>query len=326
MATRPLTATLNLTELGLGAAQFGNLNRETTDEASDAAVEAAWKAGIRYFDTAPYYGAGLSERRLGRAPAQRPREEFVLSTKVGRLLQPSTQTAHLRNPDFVVPADPIPVWDFSRDGVLRSIEHSLGRLGLDRIDIAYLHDPDDHWDQASTTGIAALKELREQGVLGAIGVGMNQSAMPTAFVREHGIDVVMLAGRLTLLDQSSLADLLPAVRETGTRIVAAGVYNSGILANAQVPESAHYNYAEAPVELLERARQIAVITARHGLTLPEAAIQFCLAFDDVASVVIGTRTADHVTSAVQRYQATAPAQLWEELVAEGLLAALPNEF
>lgn len=326
MRTRSVAGDLALTEIGLGAAQFGNLNRETTDEASTAAVDRAWEAGIRYFDTAPHYGLGLSERRLGAALAGRPRDEFVLSTKVGRLLVPDPHgTGRTDDEGFVVPATTRRQWDFSRDGVLRSVEESLVRLGLDRIDVAYLHDPDDHWGAASTTGVGALIELRDQGVLRAVGAGMNQSAMLTELVRRCDVDVVMLAGRLTVLDQTALADLVPVVAERGVGIVAAGVYNSGILASPTVPDDAHFNYTQAPAELLARARAIAAVAGEFGVTVPELAVQYALAFDVVASVVLGTRTAAHVDAAVERYRATVPAELWTALVAQGLLPRVPGE-
>jgi len=178
MKTRLSRRGVQLTEIGLGAAQFGNLYRVTSDDEVHLAVRQAWQDGIRYFDTAPHYGLGLSERRLGRELASRPRGEFVVSTKVGRLLQPSPETAHLQDGGgFAVPASSRRVWDFSRDGIVRSVESSLERLGLDYLDIVYLHDPDDFWVEASTTGIATLIELRDQGVVRSIGAGMNQSAM-----------------------------------------------------------------------------------------------------------------------------------------------------
>jgi D-threo-aldose 1-dehydrogenase len=326
MRTRSVAGDLALTEIGLGAAQFGNLNRATTDEASTAAVDRAWDAGIRYFDTAPHYGLGLSERRLGAALAGRPRDEYVLSTKVGRLLVPHPDGAGRTDDEgFVVPATTRRQWDFTRDGVLRSVEESLVRLGLDRIDVAYLHDPDDHGEAASTTGIGALIELRDQGVVRAVGAGMNQSAMLTDLVRRCDVDVVMLAGRLTLLDQTALGDLVPLAAERGVGIVAAGVYNSGILASPTVPDDAHFNYAQAPAELLARARAIAAVAGEHGVTVPALAVQYALAFDVVVSVVLGTRTTAHVDAAVERYGATVPAALWTELVERGLLPRLPGE-
>lgn len=217
---------LDLTEIGLGSSPLGNLHRDTTDAAARDAVARAWEGGVRYFDTAPHYGLGLAEIRLGDALRDRPRDEFVISTKVGRLLVPTPENAHRLDEDgFAVPAASRREWDFSRDGILRSVDASLERLGLDGVNIIYLHDPDDHWDAASTSGIDALIELRDQGMTRAIGAGMNQSAMLAEFVRRCDVDVVMLAGRFTVLDQSALDDLLPLALGRGVAVVAAGVYN-----------------------------------------------------------------------------------------------------
>jgi D-threo-aldose 1-dehydrogenase len=315
--TRPLRRGLDLTEIGLGAAQFGNLFRETTEEASRGAVDAAWARGIRYFDTAPHYGIGLSERRLGPALRDRPRDEFVVSTKVGRALVPTPERANeLDDGGFVTPAVFRREWDLSRDGVLRSIEESLERLGLDRIDIAYLHDPDEHWEAASTTGVGALVELRDQGVVKAIGAGMNQSAMLTEFVRQCDVDVVMLAGRYTLLDRSAADDLLPLAVERGVGVVAAGVYNSGLLSKPQVPEDAKYEYEQAAPELIQRAREMAALCTRYGVSLPDVAVQFSLRHPAVTSVVVGMRTAEQVESTVDRSTVSIPDALWAELDAQ----------
>ena len=309
------------TELGLGAAQFGNLYRETTDDEALAAVDRAWDRGIRYFDTAPHYGLGLSERRLGAALARYDRDDYVVSTKVGRLLVPSPETAHrLDDGGFAVPAATRREWDFSRDGILRSFEGSLQRLGLDRVDIVYLHDPDDHWAAASTTGIDALVELREQGLVGAIGAGMNQSAMLAEFVRRCDVDVVMVAGRYTLLDDDAAHDLMPVALERGVGVVAAAVYNSGLLSSARPAADARFDYEQAPAELVARANSIADVCERHGVTLPEAAVAYPLRHPAVVSVVVGSRTATQVESNVDRYGAHIPEQLWTDLRADGLVA------
>lgn len=319
LPTRALRTGIDLTELGFGAAQLGNLFRETTDEEAQRAVNSAWEEGLRYFDTAPHYGLGLSERRLGRALGETPRDRFALSSKVGRLLVDSPESADRLDDDgFVVPASTRRVWDFSRDGILRSVEQSLARLGTDRLDIAYLHDPDDHWEAASTTGVDALVELREQGVVGAIGAGMNQSAMLAEFVRRTDVDVVMVAGRFTLLDPSALDDLLPVAAERGVGVVAAAVYNSGLLSSETIDPTAHFDYGSAPAEVIERARRIAEICRDHGVSLPAAAIQYPLRHRAVVSVVTGMRTEDHVRSTVDRYRADIPEALWEELDAAGL--------
>jgi len=303
-----------LTTLGVGGAQFGNLFRETSDEESAAAIDHAWNAGIRYFDTAPHYGLGLSERRMGEALRERPREEYVLSSKAGRLLEPNPGGENALDDDgFIVPANVRRVWDFSRDGIRRSIFESLERLGVDRLDIAYLHDPDEQWATASTTGIEALRELRDEGVVGAIGVGMNQAEMPVQFMLHCDIDVVMLAGRYTLLDRTAERELLPIALDRGVAVVAAGVYNSGLLSSVKVPEDARFNYAQAPAALIEAARDMAAICEEYGVTLPDAAVQFALRHPAVRSVVLGVRTVDHVQSSIERASADLPEDLWTRL-------------
>jgi aryl-alcohol dehydrogenase-like predicted oxidoreductase len=316
----PRRPAVQLTELGFGASQGGNLYRARSDEEFAAAVDAAWDAGIRYFDTAPHYGIGLSERRLGAALRSRPRHEFVVSTKVGRVLVPSPDTAHLTDPEgFEVAADHRRVWDFSRDGVLRSLESSLARTGLDRIDVVYLHDPDEHWQQAAAEAVPALVELRDQGVIGAIGAGMNQSSMLARFVRETDIDLVMCAGRFTLLEQGALHDLLPAAAEHGVAVVIAGVYNSGLLARDRPSANATYNYQPAPVELLERATRIAQICQSYGTTLPEAALAYVRTHDAVTCTVVGMGSAAQVKETVRRAGVDVPADLWPALTAAGLI-------
>jgi D-threo-aldose 1-dehydrogenase len=311
---------VRVSELGFGAAQLGNLYRETTDEASQLAVDAAWDAGVRYFDTAPHYGLGLSERRLSAALAGRPRAEYALSTKVGRILVDSPETAHSQDDQgFAVPAATTRLLDYTYDGVLRSLEDSLVRLGSDYIDVVYLHDPDAHWEDASTGGAKALVQLRDQGVIRAWGAGMNDSAMLARFVRECGADIVMCAGRYTLLEQPALADLLPAATETGAAVVIAGVYNSGLLARNRVPADATYNYEQAPQELIDRANAIAQVCERHGVTLPEAALAFVQGHSSVVSTVVGLRTAAHVHDTVARMAADIPTDLWTELKTSGLL-------
>jgi D-threo-aldose 1-dehydrogenase len=320
--TRTLRTGHALTELGLGMAQFGNLYRETTDAEAAGALAAAWDSGTRYFDTAPHYGLGLSESRAGALLAEHPRTDFVLSTKVGRLLVANPAGAGtLDDEGFAVPATLRRQWDFSRDGVLRSIEESLARSGLDRIDIAYLHDPDDWRDQATDEALPALAELRDQGVIGAIGAGMNQSAMLAHFIRHADVDVVMLAGRYTLLDDEASADLLPLAVERGVGVVIAGVYNSGLLAADRPAADGKYNYQTAPAALVQRARRIADVCADHGVTLPQAAIAYPLLHPAVVSVVVGARTDEQVRGNVARYRAAVPAELWDELRATGLLPA-----
>ena len=308
------------TVFGFGGAQLGNLYRETSDEDAAAAIAAAWDLGVRYFDTAPHYGLGLSERRIGLALASRPRSEYVLSTKVGKMLEPSPATANRMDDEgFAVPASFRRRYDFSREAVLRSVEQSLARLGTDHLDIAYLHDPDEHWESASTTGIGALTELREQGVVKAIGAGMNQSAMLARFVRETDVDVVMVAGRYSLLDQRALEDLLPAAIERGVAVVDAGVYNSGLLSRDHVPADAKYDYGPAPRELIDRANAIAAVCEANRTTLPVAATQFPLRHPAVACVVIGCRNRAQVESSVQRLTAPIADRLWADLTTSRLV-------
>ncbi|MEU5727149.1 aldo/keto reductase [Micromonospora sp. NPDC047738] len=310
---------VRVSQLGFGAAGIGNLYRALDDETAYRAVEAAWEAGIRYYDTAPHYGLGLSERRLGAALAGRPRDEFTVSTKVGRVLVPSPETAHLRDDagGFDVPADHVRRWDFSADGVRRSMESSLGRLGLDRIDVVLLHDPDDHWRQAVDEAYPVLHELRDQGVVGAIGVGMNQWQMLERFVVETDIDTVMLAGRYTLLDQSAGERLLPRCRERGVSVLAAGVFNSGVLATAEPGRM--YDYRPVPDAVYARAVRIAKMCRAHGVALPQAAMAFVARHPAVASVVVGMKTIEQVTNNAELAATHVPNELWDDLVAEGLI-------
>ncbi|MFV0633043.1 aldo/keto reductase [Demequina sp.] len=299
---------------GFGAAQLGNLYRETSDQDAAVAVAAAWQSGVRYFDTAPHYGLGLSERRLGKALQGRPRDDFLVSTKVGRLLVDNPGGEGKQDDQgFAVMASTRREWDFSRDGIRRSVDASLTRLGLDRVDILYLHDPDDHGDQAHREGMPALIELRDEGMVAAVGVGMNQSQMPARFIREHDLDLVMLAGRYTLLDRTAQDDLLPLALERGVGIVAAGVYNSGLLSTPQPASDARFDYAPADVQRLTRAKELARICESHGATLPQAAAQFPLRHDAVLSVVIGARTAQQVNANAERLDAQLPSALWDDI-------------
>lgn len=321
MRTATTQCGVSITRLGLGVAQFGNLYRETTDEDSVAAVDMAWSGGVRYFDTAPHYGLGLAERRLGRALSGRPREQFTISSKVGRLLVPSPETADLLDDEgFVVPAATRRVVDFSRDGIRRSLDATLLRTGLDRIDILYLHDPEDHLAAAMTTGASALAELRDEGIIGAFGVGTNFASVATRFVIETDIDLAMIAGRFTLLDQSAAAELLPAALKRGVGIVAAGVYNSGLLSSNRPPRDAKYDYADAPVDLVSRAVAIAEICEANGVTLPQAAIAYPLTHPGVVSVVLGARNGEQSAGNLGRFDAGVSAALWSDLDDAGFLA------
>lgn len=311
-----------LHRLGLGTSPLGNLYTEVSDREARAVVDAAWESGVRIFDTAPHYGLGLAERRLGAALKDRPRDEFVLSTKVGRLLVPDPSGAgRLDDDGFAVPARWRREWDFSADGVRRSLESSLERLGLDRVDVVYLHDPDDHWEQAFGEALPALAELREQGVVGAIGAGMNQWQMLARFVRESSVDVILLAGRYTLLEQPALAELLPLCASRGVDVLAAGLFNSGLLARQDVPDDSTYDYRTAPADVVGRARRIAAVCARHGTTLPAAALWFPFGHPAVTGALIGARTEAELRANVEAFAAPPPPGLWADLRDEGLLDA-----
>ena len=237
---------------------------------------------------------------------------------MGRLLEPVAEVYGVDD-GFVVPATHRRRWDFSREGVRRSLSESLERLGLDRVDIVYLHDPDDHWDDVLATGFPALAEMRAEGVVSAVGAGMNQSAMLADLVRHADVDLLMLAGRYTLLEQDSLDDLLPLCEERGVGIVAAGVFNSGLLARPQPASDSRYDYGGAPSDLLARARALAAACERHGTTLPAAAIAFPLAHPAVVSVCVGARSPRQMEQNAKLFRQPIPVGLWSELKAKGLL-------
>ncbi len=299
-----------MTRLGLGCAPLGNLFQAVADDDAVATVDAAWDAGWRLFDTAPLYGHGLSERRLGAALAGRPRDEYVLSTKVGRLLRPPAAGSTVET-IFVDAPDLDPVFAYSRDAVLRSIDESLERLGVDRIDVVHVHDPDDHEQAALDGAFPALIELREQGVVGAIGCGMNQWQMLDRFVDRVDLDCVLLAGRYTLLDPSGSDELLPHCLDRGVGVVIGGVFNSGLLAAPD--ERATYDYASAPIHLVAQARAMAQVCTAHGVSLTAAALQFALAHPAVTSVLVGARSAAEVHSDATAAAAALTDDLWAEL-------------
>jgi D-threo-aldose 1-dehydrogenase len=304
------------TALGFGGSTLGNLYEPVDDETALAAVTAAWDGGIRYFDTAPHYGLGLSERRLGRGLRDRPREQYTLSTKVGRLLvpNPSPTGSDLAAGGFAVPDDLTRVRSYSRDGVLRSLESSLERLGLDRVDVVYVHDPEDYMDAAITEAVPALVELREQGVVGAIGAGMNHVEPLRRFVKESDVDLVMVAGRWTLVDQRA-EPLLNECSEAHVGVVVAAPFNSGLLACSSPAANATFDYDAAPANVLDVARACAAACERHGAELPAAALQFPLRHPAVVSVVSGMRTGAQVESNLAWMAAEIDARLWAELPA-----------
>ena len=309
---------VEVTELGFGGGPLGGLFTPLDDDTAAAALAAAWDCGIRYFDTSPHYGIGQSERRIGSFLRGKPRAEFTLSTKVGRLLIPQ-EAAGRMDESFQVPATHRRVWDFSRDGVLRSFEDSLARLDTDRIDVLFLHDAEDHFEAALRDGYPALAELRAQHAVGAIGAGMYDTAKLTKLVQETDVDVVMLAGRYTLLNHSAVGDLLPACAERGVSVLAVSVFNSGILATPRPAAGATFDYEPAAPELLRRAHRIADVCEAHGVTLPQAAMAFPLLHPVVAGIVIGMRSAEEAQWNAEAFRAEVPAGLWADLRSEGLL-------
>jgi D-threo-aldose 1-dehydrogenase len=301
----------------LGCAPLGGLFSPVDEASAAACLDAAWELGVRSFDTAPHYGVGLSEERLGAFLSAKPRDEFVVSTKVGRLLVASEGGVDGVDGFYGTPRRSR-VRDYSRDGIRRSLEESLERLGLDRIDIALIHDPDEYGEQALTESYAALHELREEGSVSAIGVGMNQVAMLERFVRETDIDCVLVAGRYSLLDSSAADGLFPLCAARGVSVIAGGVFNSGILADPR--PGATFDYRPASAELLTRVEQLRTVCARHGVELASAAIQYVLAHPAVSAVVIGVRSEHEVRENLAHFQTDVPVELFKELADAGLVA------
>ena len=305
----------------LGGAGIANLLHAVSDQDARAAVDAAWDVGVRGFDTAPHYGLGLSERRLGAALADRPRSDYLVSTKVGRLLVPGRGDGDdLASGGFAVPDDLVRQWDPSPSGVRRSLDESLDRLGLDHVDIAYLHDPDVYsLTDGLTQALPTLAELRDEGVVRAVGVGSNSVSALEAAVETGLCDVVMLAGRYTLLEQPA-ASLVARCEVLGVAVVAVGVYNSGLLGQDRPDASATYYYATAPAPVLARANAIADVCERHGVTLPEAALAFPRRAAAVRAIALGAQSAEQVRENAARATADVPEALWDELRAAGLLS------
>ncbi|MFG3531072.1 aldo/keto reductase [Streptomyces sp. NPDC047917] len=295
-----------LPRLGIGTAPLGGLFEEVGEQDAAATLKAAAEAGITYFDTAPRYGHGLAEQRLGRLLPPSDGNGPVISTKTGWLLRP--------RPDGS-PGEVITDW--TERGIRESLESSLTRLGRSDVDILYLHDPDDYPDEIRRTAYPAVRKLRDEGLIRAIGFGMNHSAPLASYVAEFEVDVVLIAGRFSLLDHEALTTLLPLCAETGTAVVVGGVFNTGLLADPS--PGAMFNYRPVPAETLERARQCRALCESYEVPLPAAAIQFPLLHDAVDSVVLGCRSAAEVTANAEAARFPIPGELWQRLAEAGFV-------
>jgi D-threo-aldose 1-dehydrogenase len=328
-ATRTLesgTSSLSISTFGFGGAPLGNMHRVLSEDEAQLTVEAAWDSGLRYFDTAPFYGHGLSEMRIGSVLRSKKRDDFVISTKVGRVLEPcvpgeENSGIYLNTPPFSV------LYDYSYDGVMRSYESSLTRLGLDRIDIIYVHDigrlthgdqADAHYRDLIEGGWRALDGLRSAGEVKAIGLGVNENAICEQLLHDADPNIFLLAGRYTLLDQSAAERLLPACIERGVGIVLGGPYNSGILATGPVA-GAYYDYEPTSAEILSRVTALQQVCEGHGVALAEAALHFPLRHPAILSVIPGSQTSDQVARNVSTFAKVPPKALWEELAAKELI-------
>ncbi len=322
---------MTFTELGLGTAPLGNLFRAISDDAAQAVMEAAWAAGVRVFDTAPLYGLGLSETRLNRFLRGKPRDAYVLSTKVGRLFRATTPDRRDGQDKWFDVPSRNEIYDYSHDGVLRSLEFSLERLGVDRVDALFAHDLDmfNHGDRAvldaklaefMAGGYRALVRLRDEGVIRAFGAGVNEW-QPCQWLAERGdFDLFLLAGRYTLLEQEAQDSFLPLCVARGIGVVIGGPYNSGILATGPRP-GAHYNYGPAPQPILDRAARIEKVCAAHGVRLVDAAFRFPLLHPAVVSVIPGGQGVAEMDSNLRAASAAIPTGLWSDLKAGGLIRA-----
>ncbi len=309
--------------VGLGTAVLGNFLQAISDADAVAVIHRALASGVRFIDTAPLYGHGLAERRVGLAIAGTPHDGLVISTKVGRLLRagaPRDETQYHEGVSFYKAVPPAgPMWDFSYDGIRQSAEESQARAGVGRFDVLHMHDPDDHLEQAATTGYSALRDMRAEGMVTAIGAGSNRSAPLAELVQTCDLDVVLLAGRYTLLDQTAMADLLPVCESRGVSVVIGGVFNSGILVDPA--PGAHFNYVPADSALLAKARAIREICDKYDVPLAAAAVQFPLAHPRVCTVLMGPRTIDELETDLSLFEVEIPPQLWADLRQAGLLGA-----
>lgn len=294
-----------------GGAAFGGLYEPVDPEEVRSALQAAWDLGLRAFDTAPHYGVGLSEELVGRFLQLQPRPDFVVSTKVGRLLV-DDPAARTEDAGFVGTPRRRRVLDYSADGVRRSLEESLTRLGLDHVDLALVHDPEDHLEPALREAAPALAELRDQGVIGGFGVGTNFAATAERFVQETDLDHVLIAGRYTLLERGAGETLLPACAARGVAVLAAGVLNSGLLVSPGAAD-AHYDYEQAPPEVVQRAQLLEAACRRHSVSLRAAALQFPLRHPAVTAVVLGAGTAADIRDSHEQLAVEVPDELWAEL-------------
>jgi len=321
---------LEVTTLGLGGAPMGGFRAKITDAEAVALTEAAWQDGVRYFDTSPFYGYGRSELRMGAALREKPREDFVLSTKIGRIMHP-LKPGEKKPADFRENGLPgfAPVFDYTYDGVMRSLEHSHMRLGLAKIDIALIHDVDfwtikdravleERFKTVMDGGYKALDELRKAGIIGAIGVGINESDTSLRFIKAGDFDCMLLAGRYTLLEQGGLAEFLPECLKRNVSVILGGPYNSGILTGGVKPGATH-DYAAAPANLIEKAQKIEAVCKRHGVELRAAAMQFPLFHPALCAVIPGALSVAEVEQNVARIGAKIPADLWAELKREKLI-------
>jgi D-threo-aldose 1-dehydrogenase len=301
---------VEVSRLSLGTAALGGLYTSVSDADCTDTVLAAIDNGINFIDTAPHYGKGTSEVRIGKALAGRDRSTFVISTKIGRLLVPSTTDID----DFFMDADNTVErkFDFSASGVRQSLEGSLERLGIDSVEILFIHDPDANADEAILEAYPELDRMRSEGIIKAIGVGMNQCETPTRVIKETDIDMVLIAGRYSLLDQKALEGLLPAALERNVDIIAAGVFNSGILANPV--KGATYDYVPASDELLTKALRIREVLEGHKVSLTSAALQFPLRHPAVKSVLVGCRSAAEVATNIAEFDKTIENKVWDDLV------------
>lgn len=306
--------------LGLGCAPVGNFQRPVSEERAQRTLATALELGCTYLDTAPHYGVGLSEERLGRALAGRPPGSYVLSTKVGRRLRELEPGEEVPPGEgFVDTPRRAREWDLTRDGIWRTMEASLERLGVDRIDVLLLHDVENHVPEVYRTAFPALAELREQKLVRAVGFGMNHSDVLARFVADLDVDVVLCAGRWTLLDRTAHDDLLPVCARRSTSVVVGGVYNSGLLADPRA--GATYDYRAAPPELLHRAQRLAACCAEFDVPLRAAALRFPFGHPAVASVVVGTADPEAVRDNVELFSHPVPDELWHTLVDRGLVDA-----